>query len=111
MNMKSVEIVPHEHGWAILLSGVTEHVAPTQVIATSLAQRLTEKHERQAIWLLESDGIMRPHQAKSDATSTPAGAERDATTAPAEVVIAEPVAVPANINGQDLREMQGASKA
>lgn len=107
MEMKSVEIVPHEHGWAILLSGVTEHVAPTQFIATSLAQRLTEKHERQAIWLLESDGIMRPHQAKSEGKPVPASAEREAAASPTEVVIAEPVAVPANINGQDLREMQG----
>lgn len=110
MEAKTVEIVPHEQGWAILLGGVTTKVAPTHALAACVARTLVCDGERQPIWVLDSGGISRPLRAKAIIRTEEVAVltvQGEAPSSPPDVVLAEPVAVPANIHGQDLREMQG----
>lgn len=99
METVSIEIAPHEGGWAVTFSGVTASVLPTRELAIAEANR-TARKKFPLIWIHDQDGVTRARQAEI------AIAETDQEETVKDVIVTEHIAVPANINGQDMRELQ-----
>jgi hypothetical protein len=103
MERHSLEIKPHENGWAIVVEGITSRVFPSRRLAITEAEKMVTQADP-VVWVDDMDGVVRPYAGKS-AEQTPRHAtpQTEAETPPPAVVM-EHIAVPANIHGNDLRD-------
>lgn len=109
MQAETIIITPHEGGWAVKADGVIAHVAPTFGLALATANRIPSTGEP-TVLVSDPAGAHSPH-AEGAATEPfgPARRPLQKSARPHPVVVTERVAIPANINGEDLRQ-QNSSK-
>lgn len=107
METKSVEITAAEGGWALKLGGVTTSILPTYELALAAANEAQPQDPSAVAWIRGTDGAVKPQPVDKETHPSSANSTKPDSASPAsEVVVAEHIAVPANIHGEDMRDLQ-----